>query len=231
MRVSTVPKLTTYVHTLGFTSEYFKPQPRFPISEAKHRNAWCDSCEGRIGGPRLLCLDCSSKNTEMYDSVDLCCASQCVDARITKREDLESAHEPSHRLFKVRTPVLTRNEGRAITGACEAFQRVRELCTKIAASSSQPHKMAGLYGQQTPSSEPTLTETHAKGDNLDDNRSALDCSKGGAEMEVKPAPDAVQGQASDQGFPTCGKCESGLFFPFWYCIFCEGASRGRFLSP
>ena len=207
------------------------PQARFPISEANRRNAWCDSCDGRIGGPRLFCLDCASKTTKMYDTVDLCCAPQCVDARITKREDLECAHEPSHRLIKARTPVLTRNHGRAVTGGCEAFQRVRELRTKIAESPSNPHKTAELLEQQAPSSVSTSTETPAKGDNQDDIHTALDCSKGEAETEDKPAPDAVQGQVSDQDLPTCGKCKSGLSFPFWYCIFCEGGSRGRSPLP
>jgi len=206
------------------------PQARFPISKAHHRNAWCDSCDGRIGGPRLFCLDCASKNTEMYDTVDLCCAHRCVDARVTKREDLESAHEPSHRLIKARTPVLTRNHGRAVTRACEAFQRVRELRTKIAGS-SHPHKATGLHEQQTPSSEPTSTETPAKGDDQDDVPIALDCSQGGADMGDKPALGAVQDRVSDQDLPTCGKCKSDLSFPFWYCIFCEGGSRGRTPSP
>jgi len=152
--------------------------------------------------------------------VDLCCAHQCVDSRITKREDLECAHEPSHRLIKVRTPVLTRNHGRAVTAACEAFQRVRELCTKIAESSSHRPKTTGLHEQQTPNSEPTSTEIPAKGDNQDDIHTALDCNKGGAETEDRLAPDTVQGLVSDQDLPTCGKCKSGLSFPFWYCIFC-----------
>jgi len=201
-------------------------QALFPISKANRRNACCDSCDGPIGGPRLFCLDCASKNTEIFDTVDLCCAHQCVDSRITKREDLECAHEPSHRLIKARTPVLTRNHGRAVTGACEAFQRVRELCTKIAESSSHPPKTTGLHEQQTPRSEPTSTEIPTKGDNQDDIHTALDCGKGGAETEDKLAPNTVQGQVSDQDLPTCGNCKSGLSFPFWYCIYCEGGSRG-----
>jgi hypothetical protein len=67
------------------------------------REATCDSCEGRIGGPRLTCLDCAAKSTEVYDSLDLCCAPKCVSARLSHRKDIEGAHEPNHRLIKVRT--------------------------------------------------------------------------------------------------------------------------------
>ena len=105
----------------------------FPDANKDYRNAQCDSCRGRIGGPRLFCLDCDIKNSESYNTLDLCSAPQCVDASVT-REDLEKAHEPNHRLVKVRTSVLTRSHGRVHTAACDAFGRVRETCRKIAES-------------------------------------------------------------------------------------------------
>lgn len=183
----------------------------------------CDSCQGLIGGPRLFCLDCVVKTTEMYDFVDLCCAPQCVGSRITHREDLESAHEPNHRLVKVRTPVLMRNHARAHTGAIEAFQRVRGYCVKIAEFSSHTHEGSGPREQQTSTPEPTLTETPAKGDMLVDLSTASDETKDTA--EDKTTPGALQGQGPDQDLPACGKCKGSLSFPFWYCIFCEGQSR------
>jgi hypothetical protein len=185
----------------------------------------CDSCQGGIGGPRLFCLDCAIKSTEYYDSLDLCCAPQCVGSRVTDRENLESAHEPNHRLVKVRIPVLLRNQGRAHMRACEAFERVRVFCTKIAEISSLPREGLGHHEQETPSPEPTSTDSPAEGDKLEDVHTALDWSDDRAESEVKMAPDAVQDQSPEQDLPTCGKCKGSLSFPFWYCIFCEGQSR------
>jgi hypothetical protein len=57
-----------------------------------------------------------------------------MNARITDRQDLKVAHEPSHRLVKVRTVVLERQLGRVHTAALGAFERVKTLCVKIAES-------------------------------------------------------------------------------------------------
>jgi len=195
-----------------------------------HRNAWCDSCDGRIGGPRLFCIDCASKRHELYARVDLCCAPQCVDARVTNREEIECTHEPSHRLIKARTPVLTRCEGTIHMRASDAFRRMQVFCMKIAEISSSQEE-SRLRNQKTSSSEPTSTEAPAKVGKLDDVHTTPDCTKGGVEVEDKTVPDAIQDQMPDQDLPTCGKCDSGLSFPFWYCMFCEGRSQGRSRSP
>ena len=190
----------------------------FPDAHRDH-SQWCDSCQGRIGGPRLFCLDCAIKSTEAYDNVDLCSAPQCVGARVT-RDDLEGAHELSHRLVKVRTTVLSRNHGRAHTAASEAFARVRETCRKIAEFSSHPDEEAGPDKQKTSSSTeiPTKTEPNTL-------LNPPDSTKGGAEVEDKTVVDTSRVQVRDPSLPTCGKCNGRLSFPFWYCIFCKGKSR------
>ncbi|KAI0249341.1 hypothetical protein BJV78DRAFT_1347821 [Lactifluus subvellereus] len=110
-----------------------------------HQNAWCDSCRGCIGGARLFCLDCANKDTEVYDALDLCCAPQCITARVTYREDIDGAHEPNHKLVKVRTVVLKRQQGHVYTAARAAFERVEDFCEKIAEFSKRPQKSdAGL---------------------------------------------------------------------------------------
>jgi 5-methylcytosine-specific restriction endonuclease McrA len=171
------------------------------------REATCDSCEGRIGRPRLTCLDCAAKSTEVYDSLDLCCAPKCVSARLTHRKDIEGAHEPSHRLAKVRTAVLRRNEGRLYTVACNAFERVEEICRKIAELSLHPPDETESEGQKVSNFEQNSTEMPAKSDKPDDVTNPPG-AKGRAEVE--------------RDLPTCGKCTGHLSFPFWYCIFCEG---------
>jgi hypothetical protein len=184
------------------------------------READCDSCGGRIGGPRLFCLDCAIKSTEPYNSLDLCCAPKCVSARVTHRKDIEGAHEPNHRLVKVRTVVLTRNEGRVYNAACDAFERVGETCRKIAELSLHPAEETGSEGEQKiPNFEQNSTETLAKSDKPDDVTNPPE-----AKSEVKSLRRQIQDQ--NQNLPTCGKCTGQLSFPFWYCIFCEGMFQG-----
>jgi hypothetical protein len=204
----------------------------YPKANVDTRDAYCDSCGGRIGGARLFCLDCVVK-TETHNPVDLCTAPQCIDARITHRQDLESPHEPTHRLVKVRINVLARTYGHVHTSACEAFQYVRELCMKIAESSSHPGDETGPNEQKLSNLLPTSTEVPAKGDELDDSdvRTAEDGTRGGTETEDITAPEASQDQEQEQDFPTCGKCKDNLSFPFWHCIFCKGWSQRRLFLP
>jgi hypothetical protein len=226
MAASTIRRLITYARTHGFTSECRILQVPFPNANTDRRNAECDSCGGRIGGPRLYCLDCATKSTELYDSLDLCCAPKCVGARITHRQDLESAHEPSHRLVKFRTTVLTRSSGRVWTAACGAFERVGGTCGKIAELGSHIDEETGPDEQKTSSFGPASTEMPTEGDELDSVPSPPDDTKGGAELEDKNKRDARQDQVKEESLPTCGKCKGRLSFPFWYCIFCEGWSQG-----
>jgi hypothetical protein len=86
-----------------------------------------------------------------------------IGSLVTDRENLESAHEPNHRLVKDRTPVLLRNQGRAHTREFEAFERVRVFCTKIAEFSSLPRGGVRHHEQKTPSLEPTSTDSPAEG--------------------------------------------------------------------
>jgi hypothetical protein len=201
-------------------------QVPFPNANTDRRDVKCDSCRGYIGGPRVSCLDCAVKSTGPHNTLDLCCTPQCVDARVTRRQDLEGVHEPSHRLVKFRIAVLTRSHGRAHTAACGAFERVGETRRKIAESTSHPVEETGPDGPKISTFGPTSTEKLAKSDKLDDVLNTPDGTKGGAEVESKTAKDAREDQVQEESLPTCGKCNGRLSFPFWYCTFCEGWSHG-----
>ena len=217
MLASTIRKLITYVCTRAFMSERQMLLVLFPGVNIDH-SQWCDSCGGRIGGPRLFCLDCAIKGTESFDSVDLCSAPQCVGARVA-RNDLEVAHEPDHRLVKVRATVLTRHHGRVHTAACGAFERVEETRRKVAEFPSHPD-VTRLDEQKTSSFEPT--ETLSKSDKPDDVLNPLVGAQGEAEVEGKTGQDERHDQVRGEGLLRCGKCRGRLSFPFWYCIYCEG---------
>jgi len=107
-----------------------------------HGAAYCDSCGGYVGGALLECLDCVIKDGEVFDTLVLCCSpeSQCIDARITHREDLAGPHEPFHQLLKFRTRVMFHHIGYTRKLACAAFKRVEILLSTIAGASQQPRE-------------------------------------------------------------------------------------------
>ncbi len=180
----------------------------------------CDSCRGPIGGPRLFCLDCAIKSTELYDSLDLCCAPKCVAARVAHRRDIDGVHEPNHRLVKVRTTVLTRSHGRVHTAACNAFERVGDVCRKIAELTLHPGEETGPDEQNT--LEPTSTKTPAKSHKPASIPNRPGGAKDVAGVKSKKALETRKVQVPDQSWPTCGECNCRLAFPFWHCMFCKG---------
>jgi hypothetical protein len=205
------------------------------------RNAWCNRCYGRIGGARLFCLDCDHKKTETYETLDLCCAQECMNARITDRQDLQVAHEPSHRLVKLHTVVLERQLGRVHTAALVAFERVKILCAKIAESHQRfvedgEKGAAGPATRNQSNPEPTLKETPTDGlppDHVPDvpNGATVKARDGGASKGPRDENPQEGKQPRGSDSLSCNKCRGRLSFPCWYCIYCEGQSRILTYSP
>ncbi|KAI0061160.1 hypothetical protein BV25DRAFT_1805982 [Artomyces pyxidatus] len=108
-----------------------------------HPNADCDHCGGRIGGPRITCLDCVIKSSKLFDSLDLCDNAECIASRVTlkERDDLVAPHEPDHHLLKGRTVLLVQQYGRTIREGRAALKKIEGMCKKLA---EQPTKTPGL---------------------------------------------------------------------------------------
>ena len=157
-------------------------------------------------------------------------------ASITHRQDLEVPHNPNHRLVKYRTTVLTRQHGRAVTAAEDAFIKVEPFCKKIAEASQQsPEKQEGVPDAEVASSpEEIPSETPSKGDEKqpENGAAASENTTSGAEgVEDKPqeqeqetpqSADQAQTPDQDNDLPSCGNCNGPLSFPCWYCVKCEG---------
>ena len=156
-------------------------------------------------------------------------------ASITHRQDLEAPHDPSHRLVKSRTTVLTRQHGRAFTAAEQAFTKVENICKKIAEASHQPSEQEGVPEAEAASTpEDNPSETPPKDDDEkpeNDTAASEDVTSGAESVEDEPqeqeqeAPQSAeqaQAQDPDNDLPSCGKCNGRLSFPCWYCVKCEG---------
>lgn len=198
----------------------------FLDANLSYRNAYCDSCKGRIGGARLFCLDCVHKTDASFGDLDLCCEPQCVAARVTYRDDLEGAHEPEHRLVKARAPVLDRHYGRVYSAACGAFERLEDTCARIAEYSGHPlaQEEEGSRPDEQRDSyhEPAVGEIPAEIDKIDDTLTTQGSTGDGVEARKDPPQDPTRVQDQEGNLPTCGNCNGRLSFPCWYCIFCKG---------
>jgi hypothetical protein len=158
-----------------------------------------------------------------------------MNARITHRQDLKVAHEPSHRLVKVRTVVLERRLGRVHTAALVAFGRVKTLCAKIAESNQRfveddkKGEVAGPDTRNQSNPEPTPEDTRTESDDglppdhTPDvpNDTTVD---GGASKGPRGENLQDGKRPRDSDSPSCGKCRGRLSFPCWYCIYCKGQS-------
>jgi len=140
-------------------------------------------------------------------------------------------HEPNHKLVKVRTVVLERQDGRLYTAAIKAVTRVEKICKQIAEASK---KLETESNGKMSKAEPTS-------DHFDDGPSTQDGAEGAPEAtgveDASKESESADGTASDTSeasqqtpeipsgaLPTCGSCKGSLSFPFWYCIFCQGQS-------
>ncbi|KAI0061177.1 hypothetical protein BV25DRAFT_1806058 [Artomyces pyxidatus] len=181
---------------------------------AVHENAFCDSCGGRIGGPRVICLDCVIQSSKTFNTLDLCELEECVSSRVTVeyRQDLAAPHEPSHHLMKVRTVVLTRQHGRVDREARAALKKVEGMCKKL---SEQKPKAPTV---KAPEDDKSLTVPNSDTLNVPTSPVERPMSRASKRLSTATSNTHVD---PEPGVPICSACKDPLTLPCWYCAKCE----------
>ncbi|KAJ3537236.1 hypothetical protein NM688_g6718 [Phlebia brevispora] len=86
---------------------------------------YCAGCHGKIGGARVVCLDCLSAESEAK-TVDFCENPKCWTASSAEESKANHQHLPTHDIFKVRTVLHLRDVPRVNEMAEKALNVSRE---------------------------------------------------------------------------------------------------------
>ncbi|KAJ7177952.1 hypothetical protein C8R46DRAFT_667658 [Mycena filopes] len=200
------------------------------IRATTDHNASCDNCEGSIGGARITCLVCQTKET--FNTVDFCSTPGCIDNRCM-RDDMPKPHLPSHDLMKLQRVLHTRQFGKTYRDAKEALKVARTFF-KSAAGEGE--------GEDSDSEVDTDDETgHAlpSAKRLSVLPSAKRLSRIPALAVSIPEPtrgpksgllasavSVAHSQIPDStpSGPACRICTKPVVQPCWYCVQCAGES-------
>jgi hypothetical protein len=141
MLASTFPESTTYAHTLGCIREP-------GLNVVNNQLAMLTLVEGMRGATHVMdAWRCSAIPSRLREQeygglqrTGSLLRTGVYRRAYNKHQDLEGAHEPNHKVVKVRTAVLERQHGRAHTAAHKAFERVEPRCKKMVEVSKWPEK-------------------------------------------------------------------------------------------
>lgn len=91
-------------------------------------DCYCHGCNGKIGGARVVCLDCLSTDSEAK-TIDFCDNPSCWNVTPNGDKDAIHRHLPNHDVFKVRTvlhlrdvPTMNEIAEKALNVSREYFQ-------------------------------------------------------------------------------------------------------------
>lgn len=166
----------------------------------------CDACAGRIGGGRVVCLDCDPHSQETLDTIDLCDRPTCVSCTVpvTRREDLDSPHLPTHHLMKLYTVLHMRQYGRVERAAKLALKRVNRWIASGLGSRIGGGGVSSLSnGLLTPMRTTFLP--------------AISISESSVDGMSIASP-----LVESRDIFICRKCEQPVTLPCWYCVACPG---------
>ncbi|KAI0049994.1 hypothetical protein FA95DRAFT_699202 [Auriscalpium vulgare] len=195
-----IEKILRYRHKQGSRSTSPSQQARMYHETRPSLWASCDHCGRGCHGVRLLCLDCVRPSGLDFDTVDLCGRDECLSAHISGIEGLDSPHEPTHRLLKVRTVILVQEFGQYYREAYAAWDKVGETCTKLAIVSK------------------------TRFENKNSGKAVAYKPLGGEDAPSPISPVSFRSSVitfRDFYVPLCAQCEKPVALPCWYCTRCK----------
>lgn len=158
-----------------------------------------------IGGARIICLVCQSKDT--FHTLNICDHEACTAATINEPH-LQRPHLPTHDVVKVRRVVFTRQFGKMDKDAREALHRSRNLFPK--------HKVAPAAGTRGIS---VVTNGLHIGQGKDPHSAFSPIIPHTARFSfISPQPE------TEKSRPSCGICKRSVMQPCWFCVQCAGMS-------
>ncbi|KAJ7115468.1 hypothetical protein C8R44DRAFT_928540 [Mycena epipterygia] len=181
---------------------------------------YCRSCEARIGGARITCLECQMKKT-----VDFCELPDCITSRVN-RDDMQKPHLPHHDLMKVRRVVHTGEFDKIYRNAKEALQHARTFFKSSAdgvasvkrADDSENEVDTEDKDGRAPMSAKRLSRIPTLAVSIPQSLVARRGPASGHPMSaVSPSTRLPDSVASG---PRCCGCSKPVTQPCWYCVHC-----------
>ncbi|KAI0701233.1 hypothetical protein BC835DRAFT_271177 [Cytidiella melzeri] len=184
-------------------ASFFRILREHQLKTIPNHDCYCRGCGGKIGGARVVCLDCLSSESEAK-TVDFCDNPACPQTTfVVDIRDPEKRHLPTHDVFKVRSvlhlrdvPAVSERVGNALSVAREYFQ------TSIGEIEDTPMSArinGGFY--------------------MDDN--TLD-----AYFDDKSEHMV---QLNGHSNVSCGICQKSLEQPCWYCADCFALEKQLYI--
>ncbi|KAJ6588466.1 hypothetical protein B0H19DRAFT_1099542 [Mycena capillaripes] len=211
-------------------SRFYHSLAEQQIRATTDHNVTCDNCEGDIGGARISCLVCQTKDT--FNTVDFCSAPGCISHRVM-RDDMEKVHLPHHDLMKVQRVVHMRQFGKTYRNAKAALKHARTFF-KAAPGAK------GVLEDADSASE-SGSGSGSESDTDDEDGHAILAAKrvsrlptlavsipppssnNRASRRFSAFPMSAISAAPEPPGPSCSACNKPVSQPCWYCVQCGGA--------
>ncbi|KAI0806043.1 hypothetical protein BC629DRAFT_1138761 [Irpex lacteus] len=189
-------------NVLPIDASFFRILREHQLKTIPNHDCHCRGCGGKIGGARVVCLDCLSSESEAK-TVDFCDNPDCPQTTfVVDIRDPEKRHLPSHDVFKVRSVVHLRDVPRVSELAGNALSVAREYFQTSNGDLADPrlstHIQSGSYIDDTLDSY------------FDDDKS-----------------EHLQLESSSN--VSCGICQKIVDLPCWTCADCFALEKQLYI--
>ncbi|KAI0090196.1 hypothetical protein BDY19DRAFT_887919 [Irpex rosettiformis] len=133
-------------NVLPIDASFFRILREHQLKTIPNHDCHCRGCGSKIGGARVVCLDCFSSESEAK-TVDFCDSPACPKSNfVIDIRDPEKRHLPSHDVFKVRSVLHLRDVPNVSELAGKALSVAREYIQTSNAELVDPPPSAVLGG-------------------------------------------------------------------------------------